>query len=189
MNDEEMKFHLEQGRKDKEKLKLFKSQYTTNEQILDGLYRSNQQSGSLYHLGEFGFDLSKLTGKIIDGSSALLTKEIFDNQIIGDYELAIDSSSHQPNYRIVKINFNQEYSKVFAEFKILLKQKNQIEGTLWAYKFDSDMENPDLAKIYEEKKIEIDKQISDFMPTFDFLANSFKDTLDYLEKERSQLKR
>jgi hypothetical protein len=51
------------------------------------------------------------------------------------------------------------------------------------------MENPGSAKIYEEKKIEIDKQICDFMPKFDFFANSFKDTLDYLEKERSQLKR
>ncbi|MCG3165055.1 MAG: hypothetical protein POELPBGB_00815 [Bacteroidia bacterium] len=189
MDDKDIKLQIEQEKIAQEKLKLFKAQFTTNEQILDGLYLNNEKNGKLYNLEDYGFDLSKLSGNIIDGSSSLLTKEIFDNQIIVDYELVIDSSSHQPTYRIVKINFKQEYSKVFEKFKILLKQKKEIEGALWAYKFDSDMANPNSAKNYEQKKITIENKITDFMNEFDSLVNSLKNTLSYMERVKNELKK
>ncbi|MBI4931838.1 MAG: hypothetical protein HY841_13835 [Bacteroidetes bacterium] len=158
----------------------------TNEQILDELYSSGQKEIRLDWLEEKGFNISVIQSETTYGSSVLLSSTRFENQIIGDYELIfLNEKSTQLTvyFRIEKINYWSDYKELVQQARKLINRKLVIVNTLWAYKFDSDISDPEGAAHYEEEKIKVEKEIKELISKIDELSNAFSTSIEYIKRE------
>ena len=136
-------------------------------------------------LEEKGFDIKLLNRKTLSSGSFLLSKISFENQIIGDYELIFlkEKSNDQYFFRIEKINYWNEYKKLVQQARKLIKEKFEIDNTLHAFKFDSDISSPEGVVHYEKEKIKIEMEIKELVAKMDLLSNAFNSSVEYFKRE------
>jgi hypothetical protein len=179
---EELDRMVQMDLQERAKIVEFMSKHKTNEDIIEGIYYLGQDHVSVAYLKEVGFDGSQLTGKIVNQESPMFSKSIFDDFSIGDFECIHE----RDGFRIVKTDFSKEFSLI-KQIKGIKAEKESIESTLWAYRFDFDMKNAEMAKIYEQKKEAIDKVYEEVTVIFDMIEESLKRTQDYVTEVRKSM--
>lgn len=183
-DEEEIKKLVKMREQEEQALRDFKAKYKTNAETIGGIYDSGKDQVSIHFLKQVGFDGSQLKGRILNQESPLFSKAEFDNFICGDF-----ACIHQGDgFKIVKINFEAEYEQL-QDIEKLHDEKESIESTLWAYRFDSEMRDADFAKIYEQKKEEIDIAIIHSLSSVMVIENTFKRTQLYVESLKNKLER
>ncbi|MCG3167239.1 MAG: hypothetical protein POELPBGB_03026 [Bacteroidia bacterium] len=164
-----------ENKSEQDELILFKAQHTTNEQILDGLFKMNRKKGRLFYLEYYGFDAKGLK------------KQKSSSRIVGDYELIIDESGIEPTYQLVKINFKNELVKLHAASIRLVEMKKENEASVW--NADHTMKDKRTVEIYEERKKELKRVTKTCIEKTDLLIKDLSDTIASLKNKKRELKK
>jgi len=177
-----------QQRMNKEKLfSEIKSKCKSNIEIIDYLYEHSMQNGLVDDLLRADFNFSEIKKDTNSDVTGLLSEVNLYNVVIGNYEINFVTLNQDNFYRIIKINFSEEFTKLIAECEETIIQKKGIEYWLWAYKFDMEFENEKNAKEFEKKLNNILYICNDKISKLDVLIRSVNNVQNRLENLKSEL--